>query len=143
VVKDLNKDGRLDIIFGRGHDVGLYWWEQQAPRPDGTTVWKKTRHRRVAGRRPRACAGRPRRRRRGGADRRQVHLGPQRRRSRRAATAGHLLLQLGPKAATFTRHTIADKGENIALGRQYDVVDLNGTAVPNLTAPQQAGAVGC
>ena len=41
MVKDLNKDGRLDIIFGRGHDVGLYWWEQQAPQADGTTVWKK------------------------------------------------------------------------------------------------------
>ena len=38
-VKDLNRDGRLDILFGRGHDVGLYWWEQRAPKPDGTTVW--------------------------------------------------------------------------------------------------------
>ncbi|MPZ19707.1 MAG: hypothetical protein GEV06_17565 [Luteitalea sp.] len=41
VVTDLNDDGRLDIIFGRGHDVGLYWWEQLAPKPDGTTVWKR------------------------------------------------------------------------------------------------------
>ena len=40
VVKDLNRDGRLDIVFGRGHDVGLYWWEQLAPRADGTTTWK-------------------------------------------------------------------------------------------------------
>jgi hypothetical protein len=31
VVKDLNGDGRLDIIFGRGHNVGLYWWEQLKP----------------------------------------------------------------------------------------------------------------
>ena len=41
VVKDLNEDGRLDIIFGRGHNFGLYWWEQQAPKADGTTVWKQ------------------------------------------------------------------------------------------------------
>ena len=39
-MKDLDGDGRLDILFGRGHDVGLYWWQQQAPKADGTTVWK-------------------------------------------------------------------------------------------------------
>jgi hypothetical protein len=31
VVTDLNRDGRLDIIFGRAHDYGLYWWEQLVP----------------------------------------------------------------------------------------------------------------
>lgn len=41
VVRDLNGDGRLDLIFGRGHNVGLYWWEQLAPAPDGTTRWKQ------------------------------------------------------------------------------------------------------
>ena len=40
VVTDLTRDGRLDIVFGRGHDVGLYWWEQQAPGVDGRTRWR-------------------------------------------------------------------------------------------------------
>jgi hypothetical protein len=35
VVKDLNRDGRLDIIFGRGHAYGLYWREQTPPAADG------------------------------------------------------------------------------------------------------------
>jgi len=26
---DVNKDGKLDIIYGRGHSYGLYWLEQQ------------------------------------------------------------------------------------------------------------------
>lgn len=38
---DLNRDGRLDIVFGRGHDYGLYWWEQLAPQADGTTTWRR------------------------------------------------------------------------------------------------------
>jgi hypothetical protein len=27
---DVNKDGRLDLIYGRGHSYGLYWLEQKA-----------------------------------------------------------------------------------------------------------------
>ncbi len=41
VVKDLNEDGRLDIIVGRGHAYGLYWWEQLEPEADGTTHWRQ------------------------------------------------------------------------------------------------------
>lgn len=40
IVMDLNKDGRNDIIWGRGHDYGLYWMEQLEPSPDGKTKWK-------------------------------------------------------------------------------------------------------
>ena len=43
------------------------------------------------------------------------------------------------KALKFTRYTIADKGENIALGRQYDVVDLNKDGKLDLTAPSKQG----
>jgi hypothetical protein len=39
----------------------------------------------------------------------------------------------------FTRHTIAAPGENIALGRQYSVVDLNGDGRLDLTAPSELG----
>ena len=40
LVKDLNGDGRNDLIWGDGHNYGLYWHEQLEPRADGTTAWK-------------------------------------------------------------------------------------------------------
>lgn len=40
LVKDLNGDGRNDLIWGDGHNYGLYWHEQLKPRADGTTAWK-------------------------------------------------------------------------------------------------------
>jgi hypothetical protein len=39
----------------------------------------------------------------------------------------------------FARHTIAAAGENIALGRQYSVVDLNKDGRPDLVAPSELG----
>ena len=40
IVTDLNKDGRNDIIWGEGHNYGLYWEEQLEPK-DGKTQWKR------------------------------------------------------------------------------------------------------
>ncbi|MEK9773875.1 MAG: VCBS repeat-containing protein, partial [Opitutae bacterium] len=40
VVFDLNEDGRSDLVWGKGHDYGLYWYEQLEPEEDGTTRWK-------------------------------------------------------------------------------------------------------
>jgi hypothetical protein len=139
VVKDLNKDGRLDIIFGRGHDVGLYWLEQQAPKSDGTTVW--TRHvideswsqahalaladldgdgqeELIAGK----CIW--------------AHNGADPGASDPPAIYYY---SWNPGSATFTRHTIAAPGENIALGRQYSVVDLDGDGRLDLVAPSKLG----
>ena len=39
VIVDLDGDGRNDIIWGKAHDFGLYWWQQGEPKPDGTTTW--------------------------------------------------------------------------------------------------------
>jgi hypothetical protein len=36
-VVDLNHDGRNDIIWGQGHNYGLYWLEQNPPVNDSTT----------------------------------------------------------------------------------------------------------
>jgi hypothetical protein len=139
VVKDLNGDGRLDIIFGRGHDFGLYWWEQEAPKADGTTVWKPHvideswsqahalaladldgdgQDELIAGK----CiwahdGGDP-----GAADPPAVYY-----------------YSWNRADARFTRHTIAAPGENVALGRQYAVADLNGDGRLDLTAPSELG----
>ena len=134
VVKDLNLDGRLDIIFGRGHNYGLYWWEQFEPKPDGTTQWKQHvideswsqahalaladldgdgQEELIAGK----CiwahnAGDP-----GAADPPAVYY-----------------YTWDRAALKFTRHTIAAEGEGIALGRQYSVTDLNRDGRPDLLA---------
>ncbi len=35
---DVNKDGKLDIIYGQGHSYGLYWLEQKGDGPNRTWV---------------------------------------------------------------------------------------------------------
>ena len=40
VVVDLNEDGRNDVIWGSGHNYGVFWMEQ-LPATDGTTHWKE------------------------------------------------------------------------------------------------------
>ncbi len=139
VVKDLNGDGRLDIIFGRGHDVGLYWWEQQAPSADGTTVWKRhvideswsqAHALRLADLdgdgEPELVAGKCIWAHNGGDP------------GAREPPAIYYY-KWDRSAGTFTRHTIAAVGENIALGRQYDVVDLNQDGRMDITAPSKLG----
>jgi len=38
---DVNGDGRTDLVWGKAHDYGLFWWEQGEPKPDGATTWKE------------------------------------------------------------------------------------------------------
>jgi hypothetical protein len=139
VVKDLNGDGRLDIIFGRAHDYGLYWWEQRPPLPDGTTVWSQHvideswsqahalaladldgdgQEELIAGK----CiwaheGGDP-----GAGDAPAIYY-----------------YKWNPRSATFTRHTISAPGAGAALGRQYRVVDLDGDGRADLVAPSRLG----
>ncbi|MFT5405793.1 MAG: hypothetical protein ACI9DF_004648 [Verrucomicrobiales bacterium] len=40
-VRDLNADGRNDLIWADGHSYGLYWEEQRDPNSDGSTNWKQ------------------------------------------------------------------------------------------------------
>jgi len=41
LVRDLNGDGRNDLVLGVAHGFGLHWWEQLAPAADGKLVWKE------------------------------------------------------------------------------------------------------
>ena len=139
VVKDLDGDGRLDIVFGRGHDVGLFWWRQLPPLADGRTAWKQHvidtswsqahalaladldgdgDEELIAGK----CiwaheGGDP-----GAAD-----------------PPGVFYYRWDQRSLRFTRHTIAAPGEGVALGRQYAVADLNGDGRLDLTAPSELG----
>jgi hypothetical protein len=36
---DVNGDGLNDVIYGAGHDYGLFWLEQGKPGPDGKRTW--------------------------------------------------------------------------------------------------------
>ena len=40
LVVDLNGDGRNDIIWGHGHNYGLYWEERRDDNKDGSTNWR-------------------------------------------------------------------------------------------------------
>ena len=42
-VRDLDGDGRNDIIWGKGHDYGLFWWQAQRPAGAGAPTWKEHR----------------------------------------------------------------------------------------------------
>ena len=41
LIRDMDGDGKNDIIWGVGHGFGLYWWQQEALGTDGKTSWKK------------------------------------------------------------------------------------------------------
>jgi hypothetical protein len=139
VVRDLNGDGRLDIIFGRGHDYGLFWWEQSAPSADGTTTWKKhTIDESWSQAHCLAMADLD------GDGQDELIAG----KCVWAHNTGDPGVNEPPavyyyswdKASSkFTRHTIAAEGEGISLGRQFVVTDLNGDGRPDIVAPSKLG----
>ncbi len=125
VIVDLNADGRNDLIWGKAHDYGLYWWEQGEPKADGTTTW--TEHliddswsqihclvwadldgddqgELITGKRVRGHAGRDP----GGKDPECLFY-----------------YSWDKKAQEFTRHDVAPVGGGVGTGMQICVVDLN------------------
>ena len=139
IVKDINGDGRLDIFFGRGHDYGVYWWEQGPPKPDGTTTWTKHvidetwsqghvaaladldgdgEDEFITGKCVYAHNGRD-----PGAEEPTV-----------------LYYYKWNKATSkFVRHTIAGPGEGVGLGRQIAFADLNKDGKVDIVAPGRTG----
>jgi hypothetical protein len=41
LVRDLDGDGQNDLIWGKGHDFGLYWWQGQGVDADGKLKFKQ------------------------------------------------------------------------------------------------------
>ena len=41
LVRDIDADGRNDILWGKGHDFGLYWWQAQEPDKEGKLTFKQ------------------------------------------------------------------------------------------------------
>ena len=139
IVKDINGDGRLDIFFGRGHDYGVYWWEQGPPEPDGTTTWTKHvidetwsqghvaaladldgdgEDEFITGK----CV--------------YAHNG----RDPGAEEPAVLYYYKWNKATSkFVRHTIAGPGEGVGLGRQIAFADLNKDGKIDIVAPGRTG----
>jgi hypothetical protein len=39
LVKDLDGDGKNDLVWGKGHDFGLYWWHNEGVQAEGSIKW--------------------------------------------------------------------------------------------------------
>jgi len=39
VLARLSGSRRTDLLWGKTHDYGVYWWKQGEPKADGTTTW--------------------------------------------------------------------------------------------------------
>ena len=139
LVVDVNQDGRNDLIWGKAHDYGLYWWQQGEPKPDGTTTW--TEHLIddswsqahclaladldgdgqgdiVTGKRVRGHSGKDP----GGRE-----------------PACLYYYTWDRSTAEFQRHTIAGPGEGIGTGLQIRIADLNEDERPDIVVAGKSG----
>ena len=41
IVRDVDQDGKNDLLVGAGHDFGLYWWRQTETKSDGALQFDK------------------------------------------------------------------------------------------------------
>lgn len=139
VVADVNGDGRNDLIWGHGHDYGVYWREQGPPKPDGTTTWKERlidkswsqahslawadldgdgKGELIAGKRVRGHSGRD-----PGAD----------------EPACLYYYRWHSTAGKFVRHTISPPGAGVGTGMQICVDDLNEDGRPDIAVAGKSG----
>jgi len=138
VITDLTGDKRADVIWGKAHDFGLFWWEQGSPADGGTTwteheidkSWSQVHVLVMADLdgdgRAELLAGK---RVRGHADKDPGALEPE------------CLFYYTWNAAEkkFTRHTISDFGGGVGTGMQIRVADLNGDGRPDIVVAGKTG----
>jgi hypothetical protein len=139
IVAPLTDSGRNDLIWAKGHDFGIYWWEQGPPKSDGTTTWSEHlidkswsqahclawadidgdgQPELITGKRFRAHGdGDP-----GGKE-----------------LPGLYYYKWDKAGRKFTRHTIAVPGEGIGGGLQIRVADLNGDGRPDIVVAGKSG----
>ncbi len=139
LVRDLNGDGRNDLIWGKAHDFGLFWWEQGQPQADGTTTWKEHliddswsqvhclvmadldgdgKAELITGKRVRAHNDKDP----GGLDPECLWY-----------------YTWDPKQLKFTRYTVSPLGGGVGSGMQICVADLNADGRPDIAVAGKSG----
>jgi len=139
LVVDLTGDGLGDMIWGKSHDFGLYWWEQGEPKDDGTTTWTEhliddswsqahclvwadldgdDRGELITGKRVRGHAGRDP----GGEDPECLFY-----------------YKWNGSDRKFTRYPISPVGGGAGTGMQICVEDLNGDGRPDVAVSGKTG----
>ncbi len=137
LVHDVNNDGLPDLIWGEGHNYGLYWLEQSKG-PEGNRQWTKHeidkrfsqvhflalvdldgdgKPELITGKRYKAHNGNDP----GSDDPQCVYY-----------------YTMDPKGPTFERHEI-DVGNRAGIGLQTAIGDVNGDGKPDLACPGKSG----
>ena len=143
VVAKLTDSGRNDIIWAEAHNYGIYWLEQGEPKPDGTTTWTQhlidkswsQAHAMVwtdidGDDEPELITGK----------RARTHVAPAPHGDEGCKESGCIYYYDWDKAARkFTRHTIAGPEEDIGIGMQIAVADLNDDKRPDIVVSGKTG----
>ncbi len=133
---DVNQDGKMDIIFGHGHDYGLYWLEQTSE--NGKRAWRRhvidESYSQVhalaladidGDGQPELIAGK----------RYRAHLGGD------PGAYEPIVIyyyKIDRTSGTFTRFPLSYNG-TAGVGTQIQVVDLDGDGDPDIVAGGKAG----
>lgn len=136
---DLSGKGRADLVWGKAHDYGLYWWEQGTPKADGATTWTEHLvdkswsqiHAMVwtdldGDGKPELVTGK---RMRGHGDGDPGSFDP----------AVMYYYKWDAAARKFDRFTISPPGADVGTGMQIRVADLNGDKRPDIVVSGKTG----
>lgn len=138
VITDVNGNSKNDIIWAKGHDYGLFWWESHGQAEDGSLQWTEHeidrsysqahalvladldgdgRPELITGKRHRAHNGRDP----GGNEPPCVYY-----------------YKWDPKTVQFTRYPIDTSGK-VGIGLQIRVADLDGDGRPDIAVAGKSG----